>query len=106
MTTLLLLICAHALCDYPLQGDFLAKAKNKFMPITGVPWYQAMTAHASIHAGAVGLITGNIYLGIAEFVAHFSIDYLKCANKLSFNQDQALHIYCKLAWVTIFWSVK
>ena len=26
--TLLLLIAGHALCDYPLQGDFLAKAKN------------------------------------------------------------------------------
>jgi hypothetical protein len=28
ITTILLLFAGHALCDYPLQGDFLARAKN------------------------------------------------------------------------------
>jgi hypothetical protein len=28
MMTLLLLLAGHAVCDYPLQGDFLARGKN------------------------------------------------------------------------------
>lgn len=28
MTVLFALLIAHALCDYPLQNDFLSKAKN------------------------------------------------------------------------------
>ena len=54
---LALLLAAHALCDYPLQGDFLAKAKNPAQPIPGVPWWCAMAAHCAIHAGAVLLVT-------------------------------------------------
>lgn len=37
--TALMLLAGHALCDYPLQGDFLAKAKNRAAPLPGVPWY-------------------------------------------------------------------
>jgi hypothetical protein len=40
------LVAAHALCDYPLQGDFLARAKNRAAPIAGVPWYQDCQARA------------------------------------------------------------
>lgn len=93
------LIAAHALCDYPLQGDFLAKAKNRAMPIPGVPWFQALGAHAAIHGGAVGLVTGLWWLGVAEAVSHFVIDDLKCRGKLSFNGDQAVHLACKVVWV-------
>ena len=99
------LIAAHALCDYPLQGDFLAKAKNRFEPVAGVPWFQAMGAHVAIHGGAVGLITGVWWLGIAEAVAHFAIDDWKCSRSISFNGDQALHLLCKAAWVAIALAV-
>lgn len=95
------LIISHAIADYPLQGDFLAKAKNRAAPIPGVPWQQALAAHASIHAGAVWLITGSIWLGMAELIAHAIIDDAKCRGRLSFNTDQALHIACKVLWVVI-----
>lgn len=101
----LALIAAHALADYPLQGDFLAKAKNRTAPIPGVPWWQALSAHAAIHGGAVGLLTGIWWLGVAEFVAHWLIDDAKCTGKIGFNQDQALHIAFKVAWVAIFWKL-
>lgn len=101
LTLLLALIVAHALCDYPLQGDFLSKAKNRTAPIAGVPWYQAMAAHAAIQGGAVTLLTGSVVLGVAEFVAHFIIDDLKCRGRLSFNADQALHVACKVLWVVL-----
>lgn len=95
------LIVAHAVCDYPLQGDFLSKAKNRTAPIPGVPWQQALGAHAIMHGGAVWLITGSLWLGLAETVAHALIDDAKCRGRLSFNADQALHVVCKLLWVGI-----
>jgi type IV secretory pathway VirB3-like protein len=99
--TFLLLIFLHYLGDYPLQGDFLAKAKNRTAPIPGVPWYQALGAHATIHGGLVTLATGNIVLGILETVIHAITDDLKCRSKLTFNQDQAIHIICKMLWVVL-----
>ena len=95
------LIAAHALCDYPLQGDFLAKAKNRHAPIPGVPWWQALGAHAAIHGGAVVLITGIWWLGLLEAASHFLIDDLKCSGRLSFNGDQAAHVLCKVLWVAV-----
>lgn len=93
------LIIGHFLADYPLQADFLAKAKNHKLPIPGVPFYQAIIAHAAIHAGTVWVITGSGYLGICEFFLHSTIDYLKCDGKLTFNQDQIAHAICKLGYV-------
>ena len=99
--TLALLLAAHAVADYPLQGDFLAKAKNRRAPLQGVPWWQALGAHAAIHAGFVGIITGLLALGVAEAVAHFVIDDLKCRGRIGFNVDQYLHVLCKVLWVAI-----
>lgn len=96
-----LMIAGHAMADYPLQGDFLAKAKNRFAAIPGVPWYQALGAHSAIHAGFVGVITGSLFLAICEFILHCRIDDAKCAGKISYNQDQALHIACKVWWTVL-----
>jgi hypothetical protein len=93
-----LLVAAHMLCDYPLQGDFLARAKNRAMPIPGVPWYQALGAHSIMHGAAVGLLTGVPALGVLEAAAHAAIDDSKCMGRIGFNTDQALHIGCKAAW--------
>lgn len=101
MITFFMMMVWHAIADYPLQGDFLAKAKNRTAPIPGVPWYQALGAHAAIHAGGVGVITGSVWLGLAEFVAHFLIDDAKCKGRIGFNTDQALHVICKAAWALI-----
>jgi hypothetical protein len=96
-----LLLVLHALCDYPLQGDFLSRGKNRWNPIPGVPWYQCLTAHALIHAGAVTLATGSLALGIAEFVCHWLIDLAKCARLFGFDSDQALHVLCKVLWIIL-----
>lgn len=98
---LLTLIAGHALCDYPLQGDFLAKAKNRTAPIPGVPWYQALGAHAAIHGGMVALVTGSAAMGLAETAIHALTDDLKCRGKLSYNQDQAIHLACKALWAAL-----
>ena len=99
------LIVAHCLCDYPLQGDFLSRAKNRANPIPGVPWWQALGAHAIIHAGAVAWLTGIWWLGVLEFITHAITDDAKCQGRLSFNQDQFIHVLCKIAWTAIAWEV-
>ena len=98
---LLLLFAAHALCDYPLQGDFLARGKNHRLPLPCVPWYQCLFAHALIHAGAVAVITRNPVLGVLELVSHLVIDYGKCSEWYGFNEDQAFHYACKVAWFLV-----
>lgn len=101
----LLMLGAHALADYPLQGDFLSKAKNHRTPIPGVPWCQALAAHGVIQGLFVGLITGSIWLAALETTAHCLIDFLKCNGAINFNVDQALHIGCKVAWCILFFVV-
>lgn len=96
-----LLLVGHAIADYPLQGDFLAKAKNRANPIPGVPWFHGLLPHAAIHGGSVGIITGSVTLGLAEFVVHCIIDDAKCMGRISYNTDQALHVACKVAWVAL-----
>lgn len=96
---MLVLLAVHAVCDYPLQGDFLAKAKNHKTPIPGVPWSTALSSHALIHGGGVWLVTGSWILLVVEFVAHTLIDFAKSDGRLTFNQDQSLHIACKVGYV-------
>lgn len=100
-----LLVFGHMLADYPLQGDFLAKAKNRYTPIAGVPWFQALGAHCVIHAGFVGVITGSIGLAACEFFVHWIIDDEKCAGKISYNLDQVLHVAWKAIWAVIILGV-
>ena len=96
-----LLLFAHLLFDYPLQGDWLARAKNRHDPIPHVPWYQAMFAHTAMHGMAVWIITGIPLLGLAEMAIHWITDDLKLQGELTFNQDQAIHIACKVVWALI-----
>jgi hypothetical protein len=97
------LIAGHALADYPLQGDFLSKAKNRTAPIPGVPYWQAMGAHCAIHGAFVALLTGIWWLFIAEAAIHWITDDAKCRGKIDFNSDQAIHIICKALWLCIWW---
>ena len=96
-----LMVVGHALADYPLQGDFLSKAKNHKSPISGVPFYQALGAHSVIHAGFVGMITGSLWLALSEMVLHAGTDYAKCEEQISYNTDQAIHIGCKVVWAFV-----
>ncbi|MBJ9624568.1 DUF3307 domain-containing protein [Burkholderia multivorans] len=105
MSLFFAMLIGHALADYPLQGDFLARAKNHRAPIPGAPWYQALGAHALIHAGTVWAITGVWWMGVMELAAHGLIDYAKCDGKIDFNTDQIFHVVCKLSYVLIAWSL-
>lgn len=94
--TFALLMAGHFVADYPLQGDFLANAKQKG-PLR--LWH--LFGHSAIHGGAVGLTTGSLALGLAETAVHMAIDEAKTRGFTTFAQDQALHVFCKAAWVAI-----
>lgn len=103
MTTLFYLIASHFICDYPLQSEFIAVGKDeRNSPYKGVSWGWIMFAHAITHGTGVALATSNVWLGIAETIAHFNIDGAKCDGMISTNTDQLLHIGCKLLWFAIF----
>lgn len=103
------LLIAHALGDFALQGNFLSQAKNRnadlahFFP-EGSPrslWWNALLAHALIHAGGVWLVTGFVVLAALELVLHFVIDHMKCENWISFDTDQTLHRLCKVLYALL-----
>lgn len=105
------LALGHFVADYPLQSDFIAKGKNPFREIdpSTIPpgqkpqlvWPWVLTAHAATHAAAVYLITGSHFLAAVELVAHWAIDYGKCANRYGIHVDQGLHMACKLLWAVM-----
>jgi len=106
LQALFALSIGHAVADYPLQGEYLAIGKNRrFLIRLQDPsrppqiWVACMGAHCLIHAGTVWIITGSVIVGLAEFMMHWGIDMAKCEGKTSFNQDQILHILCKVAYV-------
>jgi hypothetical protein len=96
----LLLLGAHWLCDYPLQGQFLSDAKAK-----GPMRVYHLVAHAGIQGAGVALVSHNIWLGLSEWLAHTVIDELKVQGKTTFAQDQALHIACKVLWLIVVFAV-
>jgi len=100
-TLLFALVFAHALADYPLQGEFLATAKNRNTPVGKMFWMHALPAHAIIHGGFVLFLTGSLWLAIAETVIHGITDWFKCENKISLHVDQAIHLSCKFVWAFI-----
>lgn len=107
------LAIGHALADFPLQGEFLSKGKNRHVPPPPLAdgdstpkrlWIYLMSAHALIHAGFVWIITGSALLGFAEFVIHWIIDSLKCERWTGFETDQWLHLITKAVYVGVIWA--
>lgn len=92
------LLFGHALMDYSLQTDFMARGKNRNTPMPGVPWYYLMSAHCILHAGMVVFLTGNVWYGLAEFIIHLVLDIAKCEGYSNIHTDQWGHITCKLLW--------
>jgi hypothetical protein len=101
---LFLLYAVHALLDFPLQGDFLAKAKNRHSPMPDIPWELAMFSHCLIQALGVFLITQSLALAGTELCLHFLIDCAKNEGKTSFFTDQMLHYLCKSMYVILIFG--
>lgn len=107
------LAIGHAFADFPLQGDFLSRGKNRNAPPPQLAdgkhspsdlWIYLMSAHCLIHAGFVWLITGSALLALFEFISHWVIDALKCEGRTSFATDQWLHLGTKAIYVGVLWA--
>ncbi|MDX1495926.1 MAG: DUF3307 domain-containing protein [Salinisphaeraceae bacterium] len=102
---LFFLLVWHSLADFPLQGDWMvhSKVRSARQPSSSsarpdLIWVHVLTAHCMVHGGGVALITGSIWLGIAEIVAHWLTDFAKGEGLYGFHTDQALHIGAKFLW--------
>lgn len=93
---LVALIVGHYLADYPLQGDFLAQAKQRILEPDGVGAH-ALAAHSVIQGGTAAVaglwITGTwpVFF-FTVMVTHWIIDFGKIANFYGFRVDQWLHL--------------
>ena len=93
ITLFVTLLCTHFLLDFAIQGDFVAKYKARTIDDSNnVMWKWVLTAHAASHTLPVLILTQSVLLGLVMFISHFVIDFLKCEQKINFNQDQTLHI--------------
>lgn len=102
------LLCGHALADFALQSDWIAKNKSRH----GIPagydpklhgpvqtiWPYVLSAHALIHGASVALVTGRADLGMAETAVHWMTDFGKCEQWYGIHTDQFIHIASKILW--------
>lgn len=104
-----LLLMAHALTDFSLQGEAMAKGKNRHNVPAYIPkgqklvpcWYYWLSAHALISGAGVYVVTGSIALGCIEVGAHWITDFMKCENWTDPNIDQFLHIVCRVMYAMV-----
>lgn len=89
------LIFAHGVFDAGLQTYYIASHKS---PLSGEGWFWVLLAHSVINGAGVYLVTRNIWLGIAETIAHFFIDLGSSSKTYSLTVDQGLHFTTKLVW--------
>lgn len=104
-TILFLLVAGHALGDFALQNEWVAKNKvrNRFPIHAGVTiWPYVLLSHALQHGMIVFFITQSLGLGLAEVGAHAIIDFFKGEGRINFHVDQGLHIACKVLWLLVY----
>lgn len=92
---------AHALADFPFQGDYLARTKRRNQASTSSEWLISLTAHSLVHAGGVWIVSGSALLGATELCLHWLIDLGKGEGKFGYTADQGLHLACKLVYVIV-----
>jgi hypothetical protein len=88
MENILWVLLAHYILDYPLQGDFLAQTKGKYL--------YSLFAHSMIYGLGMGLcfkFLGTDYVVLKSIflvASHIFIDYHKATAK---NKEKALTTY-------------
>lgn len=110
LTSLFALLMGHAIADFGLQSDAMAKGKNRNRPVDmsivppgqkyQVTWFYWLTAHSLIHGAAVGIVTGSFIYALVETVMHWLIDFGKCESWYGIHEDQVAHFLCKVVYAT------
>lgn len=110
-TLFFLMIAGHAVCDFGLQGEWMATNKNRHtrrnfpaekLASMEIIWPHLLFAHAITHGLSVYLVSHSLKLGIFETLSHMAIDFGKCERWYGFHVDQFLHIGTKVLWVFLF----
>lgn len=83
----------------------MANAKNPNHALGRDVWWVVLPLHAFIHGAFVYLITGSLILGLAEVMIHSVVDLSKCYQRITFAQDQAIHLGCKVLWAILACTV-
>ena len=91
----------HALADFPLQGDYIAKQKMRRQADGLNVWIVALSAHSVIQAGGVWLVSGSLFFGFVELILHGLIDVAKGEGKFGLIPDQLLHLACKVVYAVL-----
>ena len=102
------ILVAHAVADFSLQTDAMAKGKNRNNKTTPPPgakytpcWPYWLSAHALIHGGAVAMVL-DWRCGALEVAAHWLIDFGKCDNRYGVHTDQFLHLLFKVGLLWLY----
>jgi len=61
-----------------------------------------MGYHGFFHGALVFMVTGNWLFLLIEWVSHATIDWYKCKGRISFMEDQALHLLLKVVYAASF----
>lgn len=92
---------AHALADFPLQGDYLATMKRRDQSKNLSGWFIPLTAHSLVQAGGVWIVSGIPMIAALELCLHWIIDLAKGEGKIGYAMDQVLHLVCKAGYVIL-----
>ena len=102
------LLVTHALCDFSLQTDIMAKCKSRHYraePPTNQRhfpcWPFWLSAHALIWGGGVALVLGPM-AGVIGAVAHWFTDFAKCESRIGVIADQGLHLATLVGLTVLF----
>jgi hypothetical protein len=87
MEFILWILLGHYICDYPLQGSFLAQTKGQY-------WY-SLLVHSLIYGLGMALVfkvlgVFAIWKAVVLVISHIIIDYKKVTAK---NKEKALTSY-------------
>ena len=108
----------HCLADFGLQSEAMARGKNKNLELKNKErlvkegiikeeafkkcWGWWLSGHAGIHALLIMLVFPTFwYLGLIEFIAHYTLDYIKTNGKTNPHQDQMFHIILRIIYALV-----
>ena len=84
INNIFMLVICHAIGDYVLQNDFIAKTKGENL--------YHLFIHSILYCSPFYILLGIDLRLLIIFISHFLIDILKVRyNKLNYIQDQFLH---------------
>lgn len=107
------LLCGHAVADFALQSQAMAKGKSRYYKPDAILkgqkyipcWMYWLSAHALIHGLAITLIMPCGFAwkyGLVATGLHWVIDFIKCENWTNPHIDQLLHGLCLTGFVLHF----